>query len=153
MPARRSASADSPLRYVRMATAKLHAVTVTEANLHYMGSITIDEALLDAAGLAPYQMVQITNQSNGAFWQTYAIPGRRGSGVICLNGTPARHFQPGDKAYIIAEGFVEPARVREHVLVVVFVDEKNRPTRIEQQSASGTRGRNVARPRGRRRAT
>ncbi len=127
--------ASPSLLYVRMAVAKLHAVTVTQADLHYVGSITIDADLLDAAGLVPFQMVQITNQSTGAFWQTYTIAGERGSGIIGLNGAPARHFHPGDKAYIVAEGLVEPSRVREHTLTVVFVDEHNRITRVEVQSA------------------
>jgi len=118
---------------VRMAIAKLHAVTVTQADLHYVGSITIDEDLLDAAGMVPFQMVQITNQSTGAFWQTYTIAGARGSGIISLNGSPARHFQPGDKAYVVAEGNVDPALMRSHTLNVVFVDLQNRITKVEVQ--------------------
>lgn len=123
---------------VRMAVAKLHAVTVTQADLHYVGSITIDEDLIDAAGLVPMQMVQITNQSTGAFWQTYVIAGERGSGIIGLNGAPARHFLPGDKAYVVAEGQVHPGKLREHVLNVVFVDDRNRVVRVERQGASGS---------------
>jgi aspartate 1-decarboxylase len=121
---------------IRMAVAKLHAVTVTQADLHYVGSITIDEDLVDAAGMVPFQMVQITNQSTGAFWQTYVIAGARGSGIIGLNGAPARHFLPGDKAYIVAEGQVAPSRLREHVLNVVFVDERNRIVKVERQRAA-----------------
>ncbi|MFM1868453.1 MAG: hypothetical protein RL591_1861, partial [Planctomycetota bacterium] len=124
---------------VRMAVAKLHAVTVTQADLHYVGSITIDQDLIDAAGLVPFQMVQITNQSTGAFWQTYVIAGERGSGIIGLNGAPARHFLPGDKAYVVAEGQVEPTRLRDHVLNVVFVDGRNRIVKVERQSASSSR--------------
>ncbi|MFM1822696.1 MAG: aspartate 1-decarboxylase [Planctomycetota bacterium] len=123
---------------IRMAVAKLHAVTVTQADLHYVGSITIDADLVDAAGMVPFQMVQITNQSTGAFWQTYVILGERGSGIIGLNGAPARHFLPGDKAYIVAEGQVEPSRLAEHALNVVFVDGRNRVTRIERQHADGS---------------
>lgn len=122
---------------IRMAVAKLHAVTVTQADLHYVGSITIDEDLIDAAGMTPFQMVQITNQSTGSLWQTYVIAGERGSGVIGLNGAPARHFLPGDKAYVVAEGQVEPSRLREHVLNVVFVDERNRVVGIERQRVHG----------------
>ena len=121
---------------VRMAVAKLHAVTVTQADLHYVGSITIDQDLIDAAGMVPFQMVQITNQSTGAFWQTYVIAGERGSGIIGLNGAPARHFLPGDKAYVVAEGQVKPTRLRDHVLNVVFVDGRNRIVKVERQSAS-----------------
>lgn len=119
-----------------MAVAKLHAVTVTQADLHYVGSITIDEDLVDAAGMVPFQMVQITNQSTGAFWQTYVIAGERGSGIIGLNGAPARHFLPGDKAYVVAEGQVEPSRLHEHVLNVVFVDARNNIVKVEQQRAT-----------------
>jgi aspartate 1-decarboxylase len=121
---------------VRMAVAKLHAVTVTQADLHYVGSITIDEDLIDAAGIVPFQMVQITNQSTGAFWQTYVIAGERGSGIIGLNGAPARHFLPGDKAYVVAEGQVHPGRLGEHVLNVVFVDAHNRVVKVERQAVS-----------------
>lgn len=121
---------------IRMAVAKLHAVTVTQADLHYVGSITIDEDLVDAAGMVPFQMVQITNQSTGAFWQTYVIAGERGSGIIGLNGAPARHFLPGDKAYVVAEGQVEPSRLHEHVLNVVFVDARNNIVKVEQQRAT-----------------
>jgi len=121
---------------VRMAVAKLHAVTVTQADLHYVGSITIDEDLIDAAGIVPFQMVQITNQSTGAFWQTYVIAGERGSGIIGLNGAPARHFLPGDKAYVVAEGQVHPAQLGEHVLNVVFVDAHNRVVKVERQTVS-----------------
>ena len=124
---------------IRMAVAKLHAVTVTQADLHYVGSITIDEDLIDAAGMTPLQMVQITNQSTGAFWQTYVIAGERGSGIIGLNGAPARHFLPGDKAYIVAEGQVEPARIAEHVLNVVFVDGRNRIVKVERQRATAAK--------------
>ena len=122
---------------IRMAVAKLHAVTVTRADLHYVGSITIDEDLIDAAGMTPLQMVQITNQSTGAFWQTDVIAGERGSGIIGLNGAPARHFLPGDKAYVVAEGQVEPSRIREHVLNVVFVDDRNRIVGVERQRVAG----------------
>lgn len=121
-----------------MAVAKLHAVTVTQADLHYVGSITIDEDLIDAAGMFPLQMVQITNQSTGAFWQTYVIAGERGSGIIGLNGAPARHFLPGDKAYIVAQAQVEPSRVHGHVLNVVFVDACNKVVRVEHQRVSAT---------------
>jgi aspartate 1-decarboxylase len=75
--------------------AKIHRATVTQANLNYVGSITIDEALLEAAGIAPFQYLNITNVSNGFFWRTYAMAGKRGNGDICLNGPPARHFRSG----------------------------------------------------------
>jgi aspartate 1-decarboxylase len=106
-------------------------VTVTQADLHYTGSITIDEALLEASGLRPYQYVNITNLSNGVFWRTYVVAGPRGAGGICLNGPPARHFLPGDKINVLAEGWMEPAELPSLDPVVVFVDESNQVTGIE----------------------
>ncbi len=86
--------------------AKIHRATVTQADLNYVGSITIDEELLEKSGIQPFQYLNITNVSNGIFWQTYAMPGKRGNGDICLNGPPARHFQPGDKIIILAEAWL-----------------------------------------------
>lgn len=93
---------------LQMLKAKLHCVTVTEANLNYMGSITIDEALMDAAGLLEGEMVHVVNNNNGERIVTYIIKGERGSGVICLNGAAARKFQPGDIAIIMAYAMMSP---------------------------------------------
>lgn len=123
--------------FVSVATGKLHAVTVTEANLNYMGSVTIDADLLDAAGFTPHMMVQITNSANGAFWETYIIAGVRGSGIISLNGAPARLFAPGDKAFIVSHALVPPVKLRDHSMRTVFVDERNKVTRIVRQSDDG----------------
>src|ERR1700748_474096 len=79
----------SGVMLIRACMAKIHRATVTEADLNYVGSITIDEALLEASGMLPYQYVNITNVSNAVFWQTYIMAGKKGSGVICLNGPPA----------------------------------------------------------------
>ena len=87
--------------------AKIHRATVTQAELDYVGSITIDEVLLEASGIQPFQYLNITNVANGAFWRTYAMAGARDSGVICLNGPPARHFQRGDLVIILAEVLIE----------------------------------------------
>jgi aspartate 1-decarboxylase len=122
---------------VEVATGKLHAVTVTQADLNYIGSVTIDEDLLDAAGFLPHMIVQITNNATGAFWTTYIIRGARGSGIISLNGAPARHFQPGDKAFIVSHAMVEPAKLKEHWMRVVFVDDKNKITEVQKQSFRG----------------
>jgi aspartate 1-decarboxylase len=111
-------------------TAKLHRVTVTQADLNYVGSITIDEDLLDAGGMRRFQYVNITNVSNGAFWRTYIMAGPRGQGDICLNGPPARHFHPGDKIIVMAEGWIEPDELLALDPVVVFVDEHNKVTEI-----------------------
>ena len=110
--------------------AKLHRVTVTQADLNYVGSITIDEDLLDAGGMRRFQYVNVTNLSNGAFWRTYIMAGPRGQGDICLNGPPARHFHPGDKIIIMAEGWIEPEELPALDPVVVFVDEHNKVTEI-----------------------
>jgi len=105
---------------------KIHRATVTEADLNYVGSITIDEELLEASGIRAFQYVNITNLSNGVFWQTYAVAGPRGAGDVCLNGPPARHFQPGDKIIVLAEAWVGPTEMQDLDPVVVFVDDQNR---------------------------
>ena len=105
---------------------KIHRATVTEANLEYMGSITIDEDLMDAAGILPGERVQICN-NNGARLETYTIPGKRGSGVICLNGAAARCTAIGDVVIIIAYAQMDEKEARTFVPKVVMVDEKNHP--------------------------
>jgi aspartate 1-decarboxylase len=117
---------------IRVCTAKIHRATVTEADLNYVGSITIDEKLLEASGIQPFQMVNITNVSNGVLWQTYVIAGKAGSGAVCLNGPPARHFQPGDKVIIIADGYIESSELQNLNPTVVFVDEKNNITEVKK---------------------
>lgn len=106
---------------------KIHRATVTEANLEYMGSITIDEDLMDAAGILPGERVQICNNNNGARLETYTIPGKRGSGVVCLNGAAARCTAIGDVVIIIAYAQMDEKEARALVPKVVIVDEKNRP--------------------------
>ncbi|MDE1965815.1 MAG: aspartate 1-decarboxylase [Patescibacteria group bacterium] len=114
--------------------AKIHRATVTQADLNYVGSITIDEALLEASGIVPFQYVNITNVSNATFWRTYAMAGKRGGGDICLNGPPARLFQPGDKIIILAETWIEPSEAAGLNPVVVFVDDKNKVTEVKKHS-------------------
>jgi aspartate 1-decarboxylase len=109
-----------------MCKSKIHRVTVTEANLDYEGSITVDSLLLEAADIVPYEMVQVFNIHNGQRFETYAIPGRKGSGMICLNGAAARLGEPGDKAIIVSQCVVEESEVPSHQPRVVFVDDKNR---------------------------
>ena len=116
--------------------AKIHRATVTEPDLNYVGSITIDGAPLEASGIMPFQYVNITNLANVAFWQTYVTPGKRGKGEICLNGPPARHFQPGDKIIILAEAWLEPSQIKNLNPVIVFVDEKNRITEVKHHQAA-----------------
>lgn len=105
---------------------KIHRVKVTEANLNYIGSVTIDEELIDAAGMFVNQRVQIVNINNGERLETYIIPGKRGSGVICLNGPAARKVEVGDTVIIIAYGFMEESNARKYEPTVIFPDENNR---------------------------
>ena len=105
---------------------KIHRTVVTQARLDYMGSITIDEDLLDAAGILPGEKVQIVNNNNGERLETYTIAGERGSGVICLNGAAARKAQVGDVVIIIAYGLMDAKEAKENEPKVVMVDEHNR---------------------------
>ncbi|WP_058301633.1 aspartate 1-decarboxylase [Gorillibacterium timonense] len=109
-----------------MMKSKLHRATVTEANLNYVGSITIDEELLELADLYPNEKVQIVNNNNGARLETYIIPGPRGSGVICLNGAAARLVQPGDKVIIISYAMMTDEEARKLEPKVVILDENNK---------------------------
>lgn len=116
--------------YRTMMKGKLHRATVTEANLNYVGSITIDEELLEAVDMLPNEKVQIVNNNNGARFETYIIPGKRGSGVICLNGAAARLVQEGDKVIIISYGLVPEENARTHQPKVAVLDENNTITQM-----------------------
>lgn len=105
--------------------AKIHCATVTEANLHYMGSITIDEDLMDATGILPNEHVHVVNNNNGERIETYAIPGPRKSGCICLNGAAARKFQVGDVVIIMCYAGFTPEEAKSHKPIVIFPDENN----------------------------
>jgi aspartate 1-decarboxylase len=120
---------------IRACLAKIHRATVTRAELNYVASITIDEVLIEAAGLAAFQYVNITNLSNGVFWQTYVVPGAKGSGDVCLNGPPARHFQPGDKIIILAEALIERNELKTLDPIVVFVDDENHITDVKHHGS------------------
>ncbi|MFF2482200.1 aspartate 1-decarboxylase [Paenibacillus sp. NPDC058071] len=113
--------------YRTMMKSKLHRATVTEANLNYVGSITIDEDLMDAADLLENEKVQVVNNNNGARLETYVITGPRGSGVICLNGAAARQVQPGDTVIIISYATMTDEEARSHKPVVTILDSDNRP--------------------------
>ena len=93
---------------LQMLKSKIHCATVTEANLNYMGSITIDEALMEATGMLEGELVHVVNNNNGERIETYIIKGERGSGVICLNGAAARKFQPGDVVIVMAYAMMTP---------------------------------------------
>ncbi len=105
---------------------KIHGATVTEANLRYTGSITIDKDLIKAADMVPFERVQILNLNNGTRVETYVLEGQAGSGTICMNGPAARWAEVGDKVIIISYGFCTPAELKKHRPTVVFVDDKNR---------------------------
>ncbi len=109
-----------------MMKSKIHRATVTQADLHYVGSVTVDEDLLDAADLLPGELVHIVDITNGARLETYTIAGERGSGVIGINGAAARLVQPGDLVILIAYGQMETAEAREYQPSVVFVDAQNK---------------------------
>ena len=117
---------------VNVCIAKLHRATVTDGSLDYMGSITIGEALLEAVGLVPGQMVQINNLSNAATWRTYILKGERGKGDIVLNGPPARLFQKGDKVVILGEAWVTAEEAAKMSPMVAFMDDKNRITEVKK---------------------
>lgn len=105
---------------------KIHRATITEANLHYVGSITIDEELMEAANFIEGERVQVVNNNNGERLETYIIKGERGSGVICLNGAAARRAQVGDVVIIISYAWMDIEEAKQFVPSVVFLDEKNR---------------------------
>lgn len=105
---------------------KIHRAVVTEANLNYVGSITIDSDLLDAANLLAGEKVQIVNNNNGERIETYVIRGEAGSGIICLNGAAARRAEIGDVVIIIAYAYMTPEEAKEYSPINVFTDENNR---------------------------
>ena len=111
---------------VEIFKSKIHRVRVTQAELHYVGSITIDEALIEAANLIPNEKVQIVNVNNGERLETYVIKGERGSGMVCLNGPAARKVQVGDVIIIISYATMDWEEAKTFEPTVVFPDENNR---------------------------
>lgn len=111
-----------------MFKAKLHRLRVTQADLYYEGSITVDEELLDTAGILPYEKVQVVNVNNGSRLETYTIPGESGEGTVCLNGPAARLAAPGDQVIVIAYAELTPNEAQTHHPRVVIVDEDNEVT-------------------------
>jgi aspartate 1-decarboxylase len=110
-----------------MLKSKIHRATVTDANLNYVGSITVDLDLLERADIRPFEQVHVVNINNGARFETYTIVGRRGTGDICLNGAAARLAQPGDLVIIMSYAQYEEAELEGHEPTVVRVDARNRP--------------------------
>ena len=119
---------------------KIHRATVTQAELHYEGSVTVDEALLEAADILPFEQVQIYDVTNGQRLTTYAITGPRGSGVICINGAAAHLIHPGDLVILASYAQLDETEVRAHRPKIVMVDEENqiRTPSPASTSSSGT---------------
>ncbi|SFB11634.1 L-aspartate 1-decarboxylase [Lentibacillus halodurans] len=115
-----------------MCKGKIHRARVTEAELDYIGSVTIDEKLMKEANIKPYEMVQIANLKNAARWKTYAIPAPEGSNRICLNGPPANIFSPGDLVIILSMGLITDDEIEDLQPRVVFVDENIEITSVEE---------------------
>lgn len=114
-----------------MLRCKIHRVSVTESDLNYEGSITIDRELMDAAGMLPYEQVVVSNLNNGERFVTYALPGEKGSGVVCLNGPTARKGVTGDKVIVFCYGFYSEKELLGYSPKVVKVNEKNKITQIK----------------------
>lgn len=122
----------------QMMKSKLHRATVTEANLNYVGSVTIDEDLLELVDILPDEKVQVVNNNNGARLETYAIAGPRGSGVVCLNGAAARLVQVGDSVIIISYGLLSEEEVRSHKPKIAILGENNRPVQLLAEEPHST---------------
>lgn len=122
-----------------MFKSKLHQMKVTEANLHYEGSITIDQELLDESGILPYEKVQVVNITNGERLETYTIPGEAGSRVCCLNGAAARKTQVGDRIIVISYAEMTPEEAKDFKPKVVIVDENNDPKTIVDETEYATK--------------
>ena len=112
--------------------AKIHRVTITEANLQYQGSLTVDTDLMAAAGLLPYEQVHVVNVNNGSRLETYVIEGPAGSGVVCLNGAAARLGAAGDLAIIIAYALVDERELADYAPAFVYVDAENRVVEVKR---------------------
>jgi len=120
-----------------MLKGKIHRAVVKQAELHYVGSITVDTDLLEAAGILEYEMVQIVDIENGNRFETYTIAGEAGSGMICLNGAAARQVAVGDHIILMSYAQMTPEEAREHKPKVVFVDEENQIARITNYEKYG----------------
>ncbi|WP_346938739.1 aspartate 1-decarboxylase [uncultured Clostridium sp.] len=122
---------------ITMLKGKIHRATVVQAELDYVGSITVDEDLLDAAGILEYEKVQIVDVNNGSRFETYTIAGERGSGLICLNGAAARCVQVGDKVIIMSYCEMNMEDAKSHKPTVVFVDDSNKVKEVAHYEKHG----------------
>ena len=123
---------------VTMLKGKIHRAVVKQAELNYVGSITVDPELMEAAGIYEYELVQIVDVENGNRFETYTIAGEPGSGMICLNGAAARQVQVGDHVIIMCYCQMSPEDVKEHKPKVVFVDDENKIAKVSSYEKYGT---------------
>ena len=123
---------------VTMLKGKIHRAVVKQAELNYVGSITVDPELMEAAGIYEYELVQIVDVENGNRFETYTIAGEPGSGMICLNGAAARQVQVGDHVIIMCYCQMSPEEVKEHKPKVVFVDDENKIANVSSYEKYGT---------------
>ena len=121
-----------------MLKGKIHRAVVKQADLNYVGSITVDPELMEAAGIYEYELVQIVDVENGNRFETYTIAGEPGSGMICLNGAAARQVQVGDHVIIMCYCQMSPEEVKEHKPKVVFVDDENKIAKVSSYEKYGT---------------
>lgn len=124
--------------FLTMFKSKIHRAVVTQADLNYVGSITIDEALMEAADILPNEKVQVVNNNNGARLETYVIPGPRDSGVICLNGAAARLVQPGDTVIILTYAIMDRKEAADFKPKAILVDENNKVSRVLEEKHGQT---------------
>jgi aspartate 1-decarboxylase len=120
----------------QMLKSKIHRATVTDCNLHYAGSITIDSELMEQADLLPHELVHVLDVDNGSRFETYVIEGRYGSREMCVNGAAARLVQPGDRVIVVSYGGYSEAELASHEPRVVHVDEDNRVLRVDADPAA-----------------
>ena len=122
---------------ITMLKGKIHRAVVQQAELNYVGSITVDPELMEQAGILEYELVQIVDVNNGSRFETYTICGKRGSGMICLNGAAARQAQVGDHVIIMCYCRMTPEEAKDHKPKVVFVDEQNHISRVTNYEKHG----------------
>ena len=125
--------------FLTMFKSKLHRATVTQADINYVGSVTIDKDLLQQAGILPGEKVQIVNINNGERFETYTIQGEAGSGVLCINGAAARLVQVGDRVIVIAYALMNEVEAQAFKPTVLVMDEQNSIVRIKHEEIHGTR--------------
>ncbi len=122
---------------IEVLKSKIHRAVVTQAELNYVGSITIDECLMEAAGIYEYEKIQVADVDNGARFETYVIAGEAGSGIICLNGAAARMVSAGDKVILMCYAQMSPEELKENPPKVVFVDGQNKITSVRHYEKHG----------------